>query len=1052
MAAILSVTAVCAFLGYSVWTYMLTPALSRKTRGDNNAIYIIGILVASFIIHVICAVTYKGHNTDMSCFTAWSDMIFNDGIGKFYSSDTFHDYPPGYMYVLYLIGAIKHLFNPTEGGLYLLVKFPAIVCDLLTGFFIYLMAKKKFSDGISSIISALYLLNPAVILNSSLWGQVDSVYTLAIAVMVYLISNKKMIASYFVFAICIFIKPQAFIFTPLIIYGIIENVFMPKFDSQRFFKNLGLGLCAIALIFILALPFGIGNVITQYKATLASYPYLTVNAFNIWGALGKNWTGLTPATTVVGYVILVLIVVYATYVFFKSKSSSKYYFVGAILSFATFMLSTKMHDRYAFPTMVLLLMVFIETQNVKSYWLYIFSMLTQFFNTAWVLFIYEQDINKYFQSPVIRVASVINIIFFVYTIWIAQKNYVKNNALAAVGADKKTEKVTAKKQSVNNKTAKDAAPLVKTSKTFSISEIFSKITKFDIIAMLIITVVYSGFALYDLGDMAAPETETLVSDGAVQIDLGKDVSIGRVRFYLGSNQLDETRPLNMEFKNSHNQVVKNDSMTSGAVFYWSEEIEDVTARYITLSTTGDRLSIKEFCVVDLNGNKVMPTNTSDPKVMNMFDEQELIPQRQSFRNSTYFDEIYHGRTAYEFIHHLTVYEWTHPPLGKLIIAIGILIFGMNPFGWRIAGTVIGIFMIPVIYLFAKRLLKYRWLSIVTCVLFTFDFMHFAQTRISTIDVYITFFIILMYYFMYKYYRLSFYDTPFKKTLIPLLCSGICMGLGIASKWTGVYAGCGLAIIFFYTLYQRYDEYRYAVKNPKGETSGIKHSYIIKNFKPYMLKTLGWCCIFFVAIPLVIYILSYIPYMMTPSGHGLATITENAQSMLAYHNKTVLGATHPFSSKWYEWPIMKRPIWYYSGTVSDGVKEGISAFGNPLVWWAGIPAFIYMLYLSFVKKDKKSIFLAIGYAAQLVPWIPISRLTFIYHYFPCVPFIVLMIGYAIYDIYRNAKNKKAVIYGTFVYGGLAVVLFLMFYPVLSGQPCSTSYAETWLKWFSSWILL
>ena len=49
--------------------------------------------------------------------------------------------------------------------------------------------------------------------------------------------------------------------------------------------------------------------------------------------------------------------------------------------------------------------------------------------------------------------------------------------------------------------------------------------------------------------------------------------------------------------------------------------------------------------------------------------------------------------------------------------------------------------------------------------------------------------------------------------------------------------------------------------------------------------------------------------------------------------------------------MYRPIWYYSGIVTDTVHEGISAFGNPLVWWAGIPAFLFMLYLGIKKKDK-----------------------------------------------------------------------------------------------------
>lgn len=1065
MVAILITVAVFGILGYAVWLYNLQPAIGRGKHGDNNAMFIIAVLAAAFIVRVCCAVMYKGHETDMNCFTGWSGIIFDGGISNFYSSDGFHDYPPGYMYILYIIGAVKHLFNPSGGALYLLIKLPAIIVDLLSGFFIYKLARKKFGDGISSLFAAIYLINPAIILNSSLWGQVDTVYTLLIALMVYLVSEKQMIKSYFVFALCIFVKPQSFIFTPIIIYGIIENVFLPKFNKEAFIKNLLFGLGAIGMMFVISLPFGINHVFEQYKATLASYPHLTVNAFNIWGALGKNWADLNTFTTCLGYAALAAIVAYATYVFFKSKNKGKYYFAAAILSFATFMLSTKMHDRYAFPTMLLLLLAFLTTESFEDYLLYLLISLSQFFNTAWVLFIYEQDINKFFKSPVIVIASIINIAIFVYMIYVTQNNYINYNPEAKPAAvNAKSHKAAAKPKQ------KLSAPKKKAG--FSLSSAAAKITRADIIAMAVITAVYMGVALYDLGDTKAPETEASIADSNISIDLGEDTDISKIKFFLGAYELNENRAIETVFTNSDGTVVKTERFDKGAVFYWSEKDINARARYISLSTLGDELTIKEFAVMDNSGSYIMPVNASETQAANLFDEQSLIPERTTFRNSTYFDEIYHAHTGYEFVHSMPVYEWTHPPLGKVFIALGIKIFGMNPFGWRVIGTLFGVLMVPIMYLFAKRLTKKTWLAIVTCLLFTFDFMHFAQTRISTIDVYITTFVILMYYYMFKYYMMSFYDTEFKKTLVPLALSGVFMGLGVASKWTGVYAGVGLAIIFFITLYKRYDEYRYAVKNPSGETDGISHKFVIDSFKPYMLKTLGWCCIFFVAVPIVIYCASYFLYLQAPDSHGLKTIIENMDSMYTYHAKTVLGSTHPYSSRWYEWIIMKRPIWYYSSTVSEGVKEGISAFGNPLVWWIGIPAFLYMIYETVKKQDKISLFLCIGYIIQMLFWIPITRLTFIYHYFPMVPFLVLMIGYSINLIYENAKpdgtektmmlfgfiekvkigSKRSVIYGSFIYAGLAIVMFAMFYPVLSGHAVSVDYVTHFLKWFSTWVLI
>ena len=128
--------------------------------------------------------------------------------------------------------------------------------------------------------------------------------------------------------------------------------------------------------------------------------------------------------------------------------------------------------------------------------------------------------------------------------------------------------------------------------------------------------------------------------------------------------------------------------------------------------------------------------------------------------------------------------------------------------------------------------------------------------------------------------------------------------------------------------------------------------------------------------------------------------KNQIDMWNYHSK--LDATHPFSSTWYQWTFMQRPIWYYTATikpavegVSGAIQGNISAFGNPLVWWAGIPAFAYVLYRSIRYKDKNGIFLSVAYMAQLTPWMGVARCTFIYHYIPSVPFFSIMIGYCMY---------------------------------------------------------
>ena len=120
--------------------------------------------------------------------------------------------------------------------------------------------------------------------------------------------------------------------------------------------------------------------------------------------------------------------------------------------------------------------------------------------------------------------------------------------------------------------------------------------------------------------------------------------------------------------------------------------------------------------------------------------------------------------------------------------------------------------------------------------------------------------------------------------------------------------------------------------------------------------------FFVLVPAVIYTLSYIPFVSSHTGL-LSKMWNNQTSMLRYHS--TLNDTHYYASSWYEWPTMIRPIFYYSGIIGGNTRQGISAFGNPLVWWVGIPAFFYVAYYALFKKDRTAAGLCVGYLQTTV---------------------------------------------------------------------------------------
>ncbi len=1023
------------------------------------------LFACALLLRLFAAALSEGFGSDTACFAAWGERMFSEGAGGFYSSDVFTDYPPGYMYILWIVGAIRNLFRLEYYSVFhlILLKLPAICCDLALGYLIYTAgcrylpsadSPKSHTEKTPAVktdsvpptvffLCAIFLFHPSIIINSSVWGQVDSIFTLCVVAAFLLMTREKMFPAYIVFAIGILIKPQTLLFSPVLLAGIIDHVFLKDFTVKKLLTNLMQGLTAIAGMVLLALPFGFENVWKQYISTVTSYPYAAVNACNFWGMLGLNWssqdnTVLGISYKTIGTLIIVLAIAAVLYLSIRNKKESgKYFFLGAFLVLTIFVFSVRMHERYMYPALIMLLFAYLYKPAKEILFCFGGFAAMHFYNVAWVLFYYD-PYNYSAKVPALILPSVGMLLCAGLLYYITHRYYrgEKSRTVAAPKAVDITQNSHIKNTPFSEKSSGRAKD-----KPF---------TKGEFLILAAITLLYSCITLYDLGDTEVPSTTyDMEQNDSILLEFREETPVS-LSYYIAPwhNRVFELQGIPTDGESTWTTY---ENITLKSVFTWQtiELPSDLTQLSLTLTDT--QASVLELVFTDAEGNVITPVNAADYPTL--FDEAALYPEASSFRNSMYFDEIYHGRTAYEFVNGLTSYENTHPPLGKVFIALGVAIFGMSPFGWRIAGAFFGILMVPFTYLFARKVTKNVPLSTLSCILFTFDFMHFTQTRIATIDVFITFFVLVMYYFMYQYSTMSFYDTPLKKTFLPLGVCGICMGLGVASKWTGVYAGIGLALIFFYTLYQRYREFCYAVKNPKGSSNGISHSRIIESFLPNTKRTVLFCLVFFVAVPLCIYILSYIPFRDYSDRGLLERAIYNQETMFGYHS--TLNATHPYSSLWYQWPVMTRPTWYYSRIVTGawgegGIREGISAMGNPAVWWLGIPAALYMIYLLLKKKDKTAGFLLVGYLAQYFPWFFVTRITFIYHYFPSVIFVVLMIAYSLLQIKERMKSKAFTV-TLITYGLVTVVLFALFYPVLSGQPVDADFVTTYLRWFDSWVL-
>ncbi len=621
-------------------------------------------------------------------------------------------------------------------------------------------------------------------------------------------------------------------------------------------------------------------------------------------------------------------------------------------------------------------------------------------------------------------------------------------------------------------------------------------TKKDWIFVCALTLVYGVIAVTNLGSTKAPEnhwvgevgdTITFTFDGNVRIGkIWQDSGITDKATYT----LTDDSGTSTSFEEKYTDMYRWKTVdTKGMGSNGTSKVE--------LRVTSGKVILNEIAFFDDAGN-LLSVSVTDDSAAAAVDEQSFVPEYASYMTGMYFDELYHARTAYENINKLSVYEISHPPLGKLIISVGIRIFGMNPFGWRIMGALFGVAMIPLMYAFGKRMFKRSELALLAAGLFAFDFMHFTQTRIATIDVYGVFFNLCMTYFMYKFINMDLGDS-LKDTLKPLALSGLFFGIGSASKWICIYTGAALAVMFFakmIVLWVKANKIN-RTKYTKAELDepAIENA---KNYPKRFGKTCLWCVLFFIIVPVIIYCASYKPYWdaewkdravnakvneMYLNGelkYGdevpekvlsatetvkayLKGVWDNQTYMFNYHSG--LDTTHPYQSAWYEWPLSNRPIWFYSGynTPGEGTCGTISSFGNPAVWWVcflGTLTLLFMFLRGRIRFNNDFAFIFICMGSTMLPWMLISRCVFIYHYFATVPLIILASVYVLkhyedkyyYCVEPNEfmlpAKHKGVLCIKWVWLGAAVLLFGLFYPVISGVPAKTAYIDA-LQWLPTW---
>ena len=1119
---------------------------ARRTGDDFNLVkprfekspYIVfftGLLI-SFSVRLFIGYTVTGYDVDISCFLSWGGSMVRHGPGAFYQNVSFCDYVPGYLYVLWLKGA---LFTSDYSLNLLIIKTVPIICDALGAYLIFREGKKELNHKAASALGLLYAFNPAIALTSAAWGQIDSVYTFFLLLTVIYTVKRKWRLAIPLYVLSVLIKPQALLFGPLGLAALFVDINATKTDVKKLVTGLVIGLYMALLVIV---PFNgtqeLGWIFGKYAETLSSYPHTTINTANFFYLFDNNWGSLTrtvpmPMTLsaiitgltliffklrkrqdwnayklggaalflaasaaafifrdiwtfeVFGYMIILLAVSYSIFCFVKGGQLKHLPLIGGVMLLLLFAFGIRMHERYIFPALILLTLAYVKNKDWRILLIMALISGVMLINCGIILdnsIRFGRNMGHLNADTQIvnQAISLINVGTALFALFVMRDLTVKAS-----------EPKTLTCRNYNGKRPRESFQHAQEA-LLRPSDTRLHMTLRDYLIMLGVTALYAVLALVNLGSVKAPQTYYASKNAEDEIifDLGEETSFSMLYYAQVSYDKFEVRVSPDGFQWSEEYLA---NMSQGDCFRWKyltswflnwkDQVEynngDIIwleGRFVKITPKQTDLVLCEVIFRGLDGNRITASAVTDSALL-LLDEQDTLTGEPGWYNGTYFDEIYHARTAYEHAHAFDEdavekgvfpYETTHPPLGKVIMSWSVMIFGMTPFGWRFAGALTGILMLPVMYLLGKRLFGKTRYAAAAMLLMALDTMHFTQTRIATIDSFAVFFIMLAYYFMLRFMKADVWGKGFAKSMIPLFFSGLFMGLSIASKWIGFYAAIGLAVLFFYTVGRHIMQWR-AAKTMDAVT-GDRMKAVARARYFGLTDTLGRClaCIvFFIVIPLIVYYVSYIPYFNTTGGVTIEKVVEAAigrdygsgirsGGMLGYHATPNLGMDHPFYSPWHEWPLILKPMYYASANyMPEGYSYSLFLTGNPAVWWGGLAALFITVgiwinrhFLNTAGGIRFSIraydgqitwgYVLIGFLSQYLPWVLVPRGTYIYHYFASLPFIMLA-TVGVFCLAGRKFGKKADI-ALYIFLGLAAGCFIILYPYASGITVPVSWLD------------
>jgi dolichyl-phosphate-mannose-protein mannosyltransferase len=428
-------------------------------------------------------------------------------------------------------------------------------------------------------------------------------------------------------------------------------------------------------------------------------------------------------------------------------------------------------------------------------------------------------------------------------------------------------------------------------------------------------------------------------------------------------------------------------------------------------------------------------------------------------NAVVFDEVYFKAFAAHYLDGHYYFD-IHPPLGKLILGGYAHLIGLSSsnlmngtaLGLRVLPAIAGAMLIPLMWGILRRLGASRPFAFLGAFALLIDNALLVESRFILMDS------MLLLFGLGAVYLYLIARESKRYRLLWLMAAAASAGAAMSIKWTGLSA---LGLIGLLWLWDQPHEWR---------------SWRRRLIEVGLLAF----------VPLMLYVsVFWVHFKLLPaSGDGDAFMSQTFQSTLKgnpsyspsahmsfidrftelnaemYRANQTLTATHPYGSRWYTWPLEQRPIYYWQGpTLADGRQGNIYMLGNPLLWWGLCVALLsglsYLWLTEHRLKPQTIAALALaatGYFINLLPFVAVPRVMFLYHYFFSLCFSIVFVVMLWNDLATPKPGHTLVSSpAKWAYGMVVAVLaisFLYFTPISYGFPLSPAGLQQHM-WLPSW---